>query len=160
MMQAIQAEFDEHQIRIPITGDPGNFASATAGNTTIYNGPVIHGDANGVQLAWNNHTVHQDRDQDEKITQGFEAIAQVVAQMLRQLPYTGLDDEVREDAGTAASDVLSEVTQREPDQRKIRRATNMLIGILTPLARGATMGAAAGAQDWAHTAIDQLSKHI
>jgi hypothetical protein len=161
MMRAIQAEFDKHPIRIPITGDPGDLMSASAvGNTTIVNGPVIHGDVNGAQLAWNNNTVHQNQNHTEQISQGFEAIAQAVAKTLEQLPAAGLDDEDRREAEAAANDVLSEVTQPEPDRRKIRRALAMLRGILTPLAIGAAKGEAAGVQDWAHTAIDQLSRHL
>lgn len=122
MMQAIQAEVDKHPIRIPITGDADALISAAAaGNTTIVTGPVIHGDVNGAQLAWNNNAVHQKQNHTEQISQGFEAIAQAVAKTLEQLPAAGLDDEDRQDAETAANDVLSEVTQPEPDRRKIRR---------------------------------------
>lgn len=162
MMQEIQAEFDKHPIRIPITGDPADLASASAtGATTIVNnGPVIHGDVNGAQLAWNNHSVHQSQNSTERVSPGFEAIAQAVAKTLEQLPAAGLDDEDREDAEAAANDVLSEVTQPEPDRTKIRRALSLLRGILTPLAIGAARGEVAGAQDWAYTAIDQLSRHL
>jgi hypothetical protein len=161
LMQAIQAEFDKHPIRLPIVGGANDFAVASsAGNTTIYNGPVIHGDATGAQLAWNNRTTHQNQARTEQISQGFEAIAKAVAMTLEQLPFAGLSREQREDAETAGSEVLYEVTQPEPDRSKIRRALSMLRGILTPLAIGAARGEVAGAQDWAHTAIEQLSKHL
>ena len=47
MMREIQREFDKHPIKVPVDSD-----RLSTGTTTIFNGPVIHGDANGAQLAW------------------------------------------------------------------------------------------------------------
>jgi hypothetical protein len=52
MTREIQREFDKYSIRVPVQVDspvpPGGFAT---GSTTIFNGPVIHGDANGAKPA-------------------------------------------------------------------------------------------------------------
>jgi hypothetical protein len=55
-------------------GDGGHVDQPS--RTVIINGPVIHGNANGAQLAWGNQTVHQKRI--EQIAPGYEAVAQAV----------------------------------------------------------------------------------
>lgn len=85
MMREIQQEFDKHPIRVPVQTD-GPATTGSSGNTTIYNGPVIHGNADGAQLAWGNSTVHQTQHHAEQIAPGFEAIAQAVVRTLEGLP--------------------------------------------------------------------------
>lgn len=156
----IQREFDKHPIRVPIHADRLGLRlgdSVREGNTVIYNGPVIHGNADGAQLAWNNSSVSQTQE-GEQVAPGFEAIAQAVAKTLERLPEIGLAEEDLQDATEAARDVLSEVTRAEPDRGKIRRAISSLKGYLAPIATGFVTGVAAGAHDWARMAIEQLGR--
>ncbi|MFI1700420.1 WD40 repeat domain-containing protein [Streptomyces bobili] len=140
LMREVQQEFDKHP----------------TANTTIYNGPVIHGNADSAQLAWGNNTVHQTQNCSEQITPGFEAIAQAVVRTLEGLSSIGLSEEDQQDAEAAANEVLDEATQSEPDRSKIRRALSALKGALAPAATGLAAGGAVGAQEWARTAIEQL----
>ncbi|HWE91870.1 MAG TPA: hypothetical protein VG317_20580 [Pseudonocardiaceae bacterium] len=150
MMKEIQDSFDQHSIRVPVNAD-----GPTPG-TTIFNGPVIQGDANDARLAWGNRDVDQSQADTEQIASGFEPIAQAVAKTLEQLSMAGLPERDQEDAVEAAKEVLAEVTQPEPNQGKIRRALAAMKHLLAPVAAGAVAGAGAGAQEWARTAIEHL----
>ena len=159
MMRDIQASFDRHPIRVPVHTDS---PMAAPGSTNVFNAPVIFGDANGAQLAWNNHTANQTRtgDDTKQIAAGFEAIAQTVVSIMKQLPAAGLRAADQQDADDAASEVLEEVTATEPNRGRIRRAVTVLKGVLAPLAIGATSGASEGVHEWAKTAVEQLSQHL
>lgn len=157
MAKEIEREFAKHPIRVPVEGEPSASLSERFGSTTVYNGPVILGSADGAQLAWGNQTVHQTQQQrTETIAPGFEAITQAVVSTLEQLPAAGLPEEDLREAEAAADEVLTEVTQPEPDRGRIRRALVVLRGFLAPVATGLAAGAGAGAEDWARTAIEQL----
>lgn len=154
MMKEIQTEFDKHPIHVPVNADP---SLPPTGGTTVYHGPVIHGDVNGAQLAWNNQTVNQSQQsQSQQIAPGFEAIAQAVAKTLEGLSAVGLSEVDRAEAEEAAQEALTEVTQDEPDRGLIRRAVRALKGVLAPIAAGLQAGVEAEAQEWAKTAIEQL----
>jgi hypothetical protein len=153
MMREIQREFNKHPVRVPVETDP---EAPMVGGTT-YNGPVINITGNGAQVAWNNRSVNQNQgDQHQQIAPGFEPLAQAVASTLQQLPHAGLANADQQDAEAAANEVLTEVTQAEPDRGKIRRALAALKGLLAPVAMGLVTGAGEGAQDWAKTAVEQL----
>ncbi len=156
MMRDMQREFDKHPIRVPVEADGPALSTSTTFGHTVYNGPVFHGDANGAQLAWGNQTVKQSQNQTQQIAPGFEAIATAVVRTLEQLPAVGLAAQDQRDAEGAAREILTEVTQSEPDRGKIRRALTALKGFLAPVAIGLAAGAGKGAQEWARTAIDQL----
>jgi hypothetical protein len=162
LMNEIQREFDKHPIRVPVEAEDPVAAEivqygARPGGTTIYQGPVIIGSADGAQLAWDNNTVQQRAvNRTEQVAAGFEAIATAVAVILGQLPAAGLDEEDEADAKAVAEEVLVEVTQPAPNRGKIRRAVAALKGFLTPIATGLAKGGGQGAQEWAKTAIEQL----
>lgn len=156
MARDIQREFDKHPIRVPVQADAPEPQEGFLAGTTIYNGPVIHGNADGAQLAWGNNAVYQTQNDTEQITPGFEAIAQAVVSTLEQLPVVGLAEDDLQDAKFAADEVLAEVTEPEPDRPRIRRAVSALKGLLAPVATGVVAGSADGAQEWARTAIEQL----
>lgn len=161
MMRDMQREFDKHPIKIPLKADDQN-VSYSAGQgllspaTMIYNGPVFHGDANGAQLAWGNHTVNQTANRTKQVAPGFEPLAQAVVRTLEQLGGAGLPDEDLEDAEVAGNEVLDEVTKAEPDRGLIRRGLSALKGFLAPVAMGISAGGTEGAQEWAKTAIEHL----
>lgn len=150
MMRDIQREFDKHPINVAVQAD----GSLPAGNTTIYNGPVIHGDANGAQLAWGNDTVTQHRQ--EQVAPGYEILAQALVSTLQQLPAAGLPAADQEDAEAAAREALHALTQGEPDRGVVRRGVAALKGHLALLATGMVVGAEQGAQEWAKTAVQHL----
>jgi hypothetical protein len=164
MMKDIQREFDKHPIKVPLRTERPRVQRSgfyTGGlpeelGTTVYNGPVIMGNADGAQLAWGNQTVNQTINQTEQIAPGFEVIAQAVVGTLEQLPAAGLSEEDQADAEATANEVLVEVTQPAPDRGKIRRALSALKGYLAPVATGLVVGGGEGAQEWAKTAIEQL----
>ena len=159
-LNEIQREFDKHPIKIPVQADPNISPGLTSGSTTIYNGPVIQGDANGAQLAWGNRDVQQHHHSTEQIAPGYEALAQVMVKVLEQLASSGLSDDNQQDVRLASDEVFAEITQPEPDRGKIRRAVSVIKGALAPVAMGLVKGAAAGTDDWARTAIEQLGKHL
>jgi len=150
MMRDIQREFDKHPINVAVQAD----GSLPAGSTTIYNGPVIHGDANGAQLAWGNDTVTQHRQ--EQVAPGYEVLAQALVSTLQQLPAAGLPAADQEDAEAAAREALHALTQGEPDRGVVRRGVAALKGHLALLATGMVVGAEQGAQEWAKTAVQHL----
>ncbi|MFG2894104.1 hypothetical protein [Streptomyces sp. NPDC048248] len=89
---------------------------------------------------------------------GFEALADRVSELLGQLPQSGLADRDREDAESAAREVLAAITQPDaPEEGRLRRALAMLKGALAPVATGVAAGTAVGAQEWARTAIEGLT---
>jgi hypothetical protein len=129
-------------------------------NNTVnnYEGPVFNAPASGNQFAWNNETVTQNQRNDSTVAPGFEALAQLVTDLLRQLPQAGLADHDREDAESAAREVLATVTRPDPpEEGRLRRALAMLRGALAPVATGVVTGTAVGAQEWARTAIEGLT---
>ncbi|MER6787754.1 hypothetical protein ABT330_24540 [Streptomyces sp. NPDC000658] len=126
-----------------------------------YDGPVFNGAVSGSQFAWNNETATQNQRLDGPVTPGYEALATLVGELLRQLPGAGLADHEREDAEAAARDVLTEVTgPQDPEPGRLRRALNGLRGALAPVATGIAAGTAVGAQEWAQEAIRGLSRLV
>ena len=154
MRREIQESFNRHPIEIPIG------VEGPTGGTTIYNGPVIHGDANGSRLAWGNRDVDQSQTESQQVTAGFEPIAEVITRVLEGLPNAGLAEQDQQDAQDAAEEVLAEVIEPTPNQSKIRRALGSLKWLLTPVATGLANGAGQGAVEWAKTAIEHLSLHL
>lgn len=159
LMRDIQREFDRQgPIRVPVHTTMPELPALGSGTTVNnYNGPVFNGDVSGAQIAWGNDTVTQNQQHESTVAAGFEDLAKFVTDLLRQLPEVGLSNEDREDAESAARDVLTEITQPEPEPSRLRRAVTMLRGVLAPVANGVVAGAAEGAQEWAQTAISGLS---
>ncbi|GGS03802.1 hypothetical protein GCM10010269_48430 [Streptomyces humidus] len=123
-----------------------------------YDGPVFNAAVSGSQFAWNNETATQNQQLNGAVAPGYEALATLVGELLRQLPGAGLADPEREDAEVAARDVLTQITgPQDPEPGRLRRALNGLRGALAPVATGIAAGTAAGAQEWAQEAIRGLS---
>ena len=159
MTREIQREFDKYPIRMPVQANPPVLPDGLAGTTTtIFNGPVFHGSADGAQLAWGNQAVDQTQNRTEHVTPGFEAIAHAVVKTLEGPPGVGLAEDDHQDAQAAARDILAEVTVPEPDRGKIRRGLSSLKGFLAPVAMGLVTGSAEGVHEWARMAIEQLGR--
>jgi hypothetical protein len=163
MMREIQREVNRHPVTVPVQAEPPTsapwVARAASEVTNIY-GPVILGDANGAQLAWGNQSVSQVQNGAQTIASGFEDIAAAVAQVVLEIPGSGLEDEAQERMAEPASEVLNEVVEAEPDKGKIRAAVDRIKGVLAPVALGLSRGAGDGAAEWAKTAISQLDVPI
>ncbi|MEU9864010.1 hypothetical protein AB0D99_24360 [Streptomyces sp. NPDC047971] len=121
-----------------------------------YDGPVFNGPASHNQFAWNNETVTQNQQINGEVAAGYEALAERVAELLRQLPGAGLAEQDREDAEAAAGEVLDVITRPEPEAGRVRRALATLRGALVPVASGVAAGTTVAAQEWARTAIEGL----
>ncbi|SHH75559.1 hypothetical protein [Streptomyces sp. 3214.6] len=123
-----------------------------------YDGPVFHGNVSGSQISWNNETVNQNQQLNTAVAPGYEALATLVTDLLRQLPRAGLGDREREDAESAAQEVLAEITGPQPPEAgRLRRAVTLLRGALAPVATGLAAGTVAGTQEWAQSAIQGLA---
>lgn len=124
-----------------------------------YDGPVFNKGVGNAQLAWNNETVTQNQQiNDGSVAPGYEALAALVTDLLRQLPGAGLADGDRADAVTAAEEVIAEITGPDsPEPGRVRRAVTTLKGALAPVATGLAAGTAVGAQEWAQSAIRGLT---
>ena len=129
--------------------------SRTMSGQNINNGPVIYGDTNGAQLAWNNRgDVTQNRNEVQQIAPGFEPLARTVTDLLKQLPKFDLDADARQEVEEVANEVLAEVVQTNPEPQKLRRAVAALKGFLMPIVVGA---ASAEARELAQQGIHQLT---
>ncbi|MFF6909586.1 hypothetical protein ACFY9Q_27045 [Streptomyces sp. NPDC012389] len=130
-------------------------------NVHHHDGPVFNGAVSGTQFAWNNQSVTQNQQNNSTVAPGFEALAALVDDLLRQLPGAGLADRDREDVEAAAGEVRATISGPDtPEEGRVRRALAMLRGVLAPVAAGVAAGTAAGAQEWAQTAIEGLSRSI
>ncbi|MEU6218481.1 hypothetical protein ABZ845_13320 [Streptomyces sp. NPDC047022] len=127
-------------------------------NVDNYDGPVFNAEVSGAQFAWNNDAVTQNQQNNSAVAPGFEALAALVTNLLRELPQAGLADPDREDAESAAREVLATIARPDvPEDGRLRRALAMLRGALAPVATGVVAGTAAGAQEWARQAIEGLT---
>lgn len=172
MMREMQREFDKHPVRVPVETAPARGLEATLSSarndleaqlagagTKNYFGPVIHVTGDRAQLAWGNGSVVQGQGEvEQQIAPGFEQIAAAVARILQDLPAADLPADDAQTAEDAASEVLREVVRDEPDRAVVRRGLAAVKGVLSPLAMGMHRGAAEGTQDWARTAVEQLTQ--
>ncbi|MFF8604797.1 hypothetical protein ACF06X_02560 [Streptomyces sp. NPDC015346] len=127
-------------------------------NVNNYDGPVFNAGVSHSQFAWNNETVTQNQQINSSVAPGYEALAERVAELLRQLPEAGLADRDREDAEAAAAEVLATISRPDPpEEGRLRRALAMLRGALAPVATGVAAGTTVGAQEWALRAIEGLT---
>ena len=79
-------------------------------NVHNYDGPVFNAAVSNAQFAWNNESVTQNQQNNSTVAPGFEALAALVEDLLRQLPGAGLADRDREDAAAAADEVLATIS--------------------------------------------------
>ncbi|WP_435121247.1 hypothetical protein [Amycolatopsis thermoflava] len=155
----LQREFDRQgPIRVAVEADLPELPPVGTGTTVNYNGPVFNGDVSGAQIAWGNHVVTQNQQNDSSaVAAGYEQLAKLVTDLLQQLPQVGLDEQDRQDAEEAANEVLTQITDSAPEPGKLRRAVTALRGVLAPVAAGLVTGAASGAEEWAKAAITGLT---
>ncbi len=141
-----------------ITDHGGNVSDyltrGRGGGNTTNNNITMTGSTGNITVGSEN--VVQNVNETQQVAPGFEAIAEAVADTLRQLPAIGLPEEDQQDAEAVANEVLAEVVRDEPNRGWIRRAVATLRGYLAPVAAGAALGAEEGAQELARKAIEHL----
>jgi len=168
MTREIQREFDRNPVRIPVEAEaptPHRWLQQAAGNSTIHNGPVFINSAVQVaQLAWQNDSASQVQGRAEPVATGFEALAELIVEVLQRLPGFRFGRSRHERAVEAGKEVLKEVTSPTPDSGRIRRAVAAVKGPLISLATGAASGAVAGVstatEEGAQHAIEQFTTMI
>jgi hypothetical protein len=97
----------------------------------------------------------------QRITPGFEALAEAVADAVRHLATADVPDDVREDATDLAATVRAEIARDEPDPGTLRRALATLRGYLAPIAISTVAaGATVGGEETAHALIERLSNGL
>jgi hypothetical protein len=161
MTRELQREFDKHPIRLPVMAGLPDLPDMAGGSVAIYNGPVIMGNADGAQLAWNSQSVNQSQnEQPRQVDERYTELAQVTAVILRNLDALGLDDEDQGAAAEAGQEILTQATGPSPDAGTIKRAVIMLRGCLAPTAIAARAGADQAVAEWARAAVEHLAKVI
>lgn len=166
---------DGHQVRGPVRaeittegidcvvdwdGDVAEYLRDRRGYGPTYNGPVIHGNADRSQFAYGNRDVTQFLNSDERVTAGFEALADAVASLLAYAPTLGLTADDRTDVEAVAAEILAEVRQPRPAPSRIRRAAAALRGFLGPVISGVAAGATAESQEMTRKIIDEIKAAI
>ncbi|MEV7192043.1 hypothetical protein AB0N81_09555 [Streptomyces sp. NPDC093510] len=97
----------------------------------------------------------------QRVTPGFEALAEAVADAVRHLAAADVPDDVREDASDLATTIRAEVARDEPDPGTLRRAVAALKGYLAPIAiTTVTAGAVVGGEETAHALIERLGNAL
>jgi hypothetical protein len=141
-------------------GDVAEFlrGQRAGGPSITTHGPCIAGDANGANMAWENSGgVTQNHSTGDQVAPGFEALAEAVAEILKQLSAYGLSPDDQQDAEDAANEVLAEVTKPQPEPRRVRRAVAALRGFLAPIVLTAGR---AEVQELAQHGIEKLNRAI
>jgi hypothetical protein len=90
------------------------------------------------------------------VAPGFEALAELLTQLIRDLPAIHLPEDEAVDATTAATELLGELVQEAPDPGVIRRGLQSIKGVLASVALTAVAGAEAGAGDLARHYVNSL----
>ncbi len=127
------------------------------GSQITNHGPVFHGAAQGQQFAWGNRDVSQTLHAGDQVAPGFEALAEAVAEIVKQLPAYGLDPEYQQDAEDATGEVLAQITKPEPEPRLVRRAVAGLRGLIVPVIATAAKDEV---RELAQHGLDQLNHAI
>jgi hypothetical protein len=122
-----------------------------------YNGPYIQGDAPNANMAWHNSGAVTMNQNNQQVAPGFEELATAVAEILKRVPSYGLAADDQQDAEEAANDVLAEVTQPQPEPRRVRKAVAALRGFLAPIVVTASR---VEVQEMAQHGIDKLNHAI
>jgi len=168
MFSSLQREFDRRgPLRVNVAADDsGAFVRSPDGGTThnTYNGPVVINTGNGVQVALNAQNVSQIQGDSRPVPDEFAQLAEVLGELLPQLPEHPLSAEDRETVDQAAREALEEMTQEAPRPPVIRRSVAAVRGALSSLAlaagAGATGAVTAESQQWAEGAIHALGSAL
>lgn len=126
--------------------------SSGEGSATHYYGPVVtvNGDGAQVGLATGKGKVKQ-------VAPGYEELARALEAMSRHLPQLGLPLDDLTEVWKARDEVLNAVTEPEVDAGLLKRATQWLKGLLTPVVVSAASGVSDAAHDSVQHAVTSLT---
>ena len=156
MSREIEREFAKHPVWVPLEVDPGRVSLPPATTVNNYHGPVVTVNGDHAQIAWANRDVQQAQNRVEQIAPGYERLAQLVTDLLANLPTFALDESDEVELRSSVDTVLSEVVKPEPDQKIIKRAVTMIKGLLAPIGAGVSQAATDETAEATRTVIDAL----
>lgn len=157
----IQREFDKRPIQVPINADTGTASGASQPSTVNhYHGPVVTVNGDQAQIAWGDGTITQGQGDVSQITEGYEDLARVVADILSKLGELSLSDEDAEDVKETADVLLAEVVKAEPEKGVIRRGTKMMKALLASATIGVNQAVTTESAEYAREAIEALGAAI
>lgn len=160
MSREIEREFARNPVHVPLHVDPSDAVLPSATTVNNYNGPVVTVVGNRAQLAWENERVTQTQRSVEEIATGYEALAQIVTDLLANLPKFALEEGDETLVRESADAILAEVVKPEPDESILRRATTMLKGIVAPIAAGLNKAMTEETTEAARGVIDAITGAI
>lgn len=160
MTRELEREFNKNGgIRINVEADASGVPNGL-GTYNNYSGPVLISHGDHAQIAFGNRDVNQSQNNTAEVTPGFEDLAAVLATLLQQLSDVALDDDDKATAQEVGEQLLTEVTQPEPDRGVLRRGITALKGVLAPIAAGLSAGVGQAVndetQEWAHKGLELL----
>lgn len=172
MTRDIQRELDRNPVEVPVRAEPlgshvrrdarWNLVQDPATQIVNNYGPVVTVNGDHAQVAWGDGSITQGQTV-EKITPGFEALAQIVAEILEAAANVDLTESERDEFTQEATAVLKETTKESPENSVVRRSVRALMGFLAPTAaaragaeKAVTDEAAQQAAQW----IEQLGTAI
>lgn len=136
MSREMEREFAKNPVRVPLEAAPPAGAIPAATTVNNYNGPVVTVNGDHAQLAWDSQSVTQTQANSEQIAAGYERLAQVLADMLANLPSFQLNENDEAEIRENTNIVLQEVVKPEPDQSIVRRCVTLIKGLLAPISAG------------------------
>lgn len=161
MQREIQREFDKRPIRVPISAEspqiPGQSYATTVNH---YHAPVVTISGDRAQVAWGDGGILQNQDAISEVTPGYEAVANIVAEVLAKLGDLALTPDEEEEVQENGERLLAEVVKSEPDKGIIRHATTMLRGLLASAATGLNQAVTSESSEFARQAIAALGQAI
>ncbi|WP_299959106.1 hypothetical protein [uncultured Modestobacter sp.] len=171
LQRELTKEMARRPIRVPIVAESsgvpryivrGQELAATA--QTVYNGPVVINNGDGVQVAVNAENVQQVQSNARAVPDEFAELAEMLGAVLAGLPDQPLSEEDRELAEEGAREALEEMVRDEPRVPVIRRGAAAVRAALRSLVGAGAAGAAdavtASTEQWATGGIQALTQAI
>lgn len=156
IQRRLQREFDKHPVRIPVEADP---EMPVVHQTTI-NGPTVISNGDRAQIAWGESVSQTQDGTTTQVAQGYEDVAALLADVVRDLATAGLPEEDETVVRKAAEEGLREVGKPEPDRTAVKMCLSAVTGVLAPIAMRAVDGVGDAAQKWAAEAVAALMQAL
>lgn len=157
LQRDIQRELNKQPLRVPVDAETRHSAPTVVNH---YSAPVVTVNGDHAQVSWDGGTNIQSHDQSQRVAEGYEDVAKTLADLLGHLTDLGLSDEDAQDLREAGEQVLAEVTQDEPDRRKVRRGVQVLKGLLAPVATGVSQAVTSESAELAREGFEALSQLV
>ncbi|WP_065246988.1 hypothetical protein [Dermabacter vaginalis] len=161
LTREIERDFAKNPVRVPLRADHSTVALPAAKTVNNYHGPVVftvNGD--NAQVAWGNQSSTQVQKHADQVAAGYEQLAELLTDILANLPTFQLDGTDGEVLRENANLVLQEVVKSEPDQSVVRRGVTLIKGLLAPLSAGIGKAVTEEAVEAARQAIYALGSSL